>query len=164
MHHYISNLTHYNLWANAKLTGFLKELEPALLDKKITSSFNTIRKTLYHVWDAEAIWYNRINGSSFSDWPSKNFTGTNEDAFNGFIEQSGMFARFAENANEDILMRQIKYKSLEGKEYDNNISDIIVHTMNHSTFHRGQIITMLRNAGFTELSSTDYITYLRQQK
>jgi len=164
LHHYIINLTHYNLWANTKLTGFLKMLSTALLDKDIISSFNTIRKTLYHVWDAEAIWYNRIKGTSLPDWPSNNFTGTNEEAFVGFIEQSAMFARFANNSNEDMIMRQIKYKSLEGKEYENNISEIIVHIMNHSTFHRGQLITMLRNVGFKDLSSTDYITYLREHK
>ncbi len=164
MLYYIRSLVKYNQWANTELIGFLRKLNPALLDKELVSSFNTIRKTLYHVWDAETIWYNRINGTSFTDWPSKSFNGTDNEAFKGFIEQSSLFTHYAGNVNENELMRSFKYRSLEGKEYENIVSDIIIHTMNHSTFHRGQIVTMLRNVGFTELTSTDYISFLRIQK
>jgi len=159
--HYVRNLAQYNLWANTKLVGFLKKLDPSLLDKEITSSFNTIRKTLYHVWDTQVIWYNRLKGISFSDWPSKHFKGSDEEAFNGFIEQSNMFVELVEEMNDEDLLINFKYKSLEGKEYTNNAAEVLTHVMNHSTFHRGQLVTMLRNAGFTELSSTDYITFIR---
>ncbi|WP_223233283.1 DinB family protein [Chitinophaga sp. CF418] len=33
--------------------------------------------------------------------------------------------------------------------------------MNHSTYHRGQLVNMLRQVGFTQLSSTDLATYYR---
>ena len=54
-----------------------------------------------------------------------------------------------------------------GKPYSNTVEEIIYHVVNHGTFHRGQIVTMLRANGVTkladteELSSTDLITYLR---
>ena len=56
---------------------------------------------------------------------------------------------------------------MAGKAYSNTVEEIIYHVVNHGTFHRGQIVTMLRSngidklAGSEELSSTDLISYLR---
>lgn len=155
-------LTKYNLWANTKISEFLLKLDPALLDKELISSFKTIRETLYHVWDSETIWFTRLNGTSFSSWPSENFTGGDDVAFRLLTEQSAMFISYAEGCSEEKLQNVIKYSSMEDRPYETKVCDIISHVMNHSTFHRGQIITMLRNVGYTELTSTYYITYLRQ--
>ena len=81
LHSQLVNLAKYNLWANKKLIGFLSKLEPVLLDKELISSFKTIRETLYHIWDAELIWFTRLNGSSLTGWPSETFKGSNDEAF-----------------------------------------------------------------------------------
>jgi uncharacterized damage-inducible protein DinB len=153
--------TKYNHWANSKFTGFMRKLEPSLLDKEITSSFNSIRKTIYHIWDAELIWYNRLTGNSITEWPSESFKGSNEEFFKSFLEQSGLFIDYVKNLDEKTLNGEFGYKSMEGKEYKNSRVNSIHHCMNHSTFHRGQLVTMLRQAGYTDLDSTDYITYVR---
>ncbi|MCI0450107.1 MAG: DinB family protein [Chlorobi bacterium] len=154
--------TNYNLWANTKLTGFLKNIKPELLDKELLSSFSTIRKTVYHIWDAEQIWYNRLSGTSLTDWPSESFNGS----FDGFVElftgQSQLFIDFVQSKSEAELTQDFEYKSMEGKPNKNPVCDTVLHCMNHSTFHRGQLITMLRNLGHTELSSTDFITFIRE--
>ena len=157
------NYCKYNLWANTKITDYLKKLTPALLDKELISSFKTIRKTVYHIWDAEQIWYNRLAGISFSNWPSESYKGTDAEFIKMFLEESNKFVEYTEHIAEPELLRRIDYKSLEGKEFSTRISDIILHCMNYSTFHRGQIVTMLRNVGFTELDSTDYIMYSREK-
>lgn len=156
--------TKYNLWANAKIAELLISLDRQLLDKELISSFNTIRKTAYHIWDAEVIWYNRLKGVSFTDWPSKDFSGTDNDFFKKFVEHSSKFPVFVGDKSEDELASTFKYKTLDGKEYENLVGNIIVHVMNHSTFHRGQLITMLRNVGYTDFSSTDYSAFLRENK
>lgn len=161
LHHHLVQLVHYNLWANTKIVGFLQKLEPSLLDKEITSSFNTIRKTIYHIWDAEQLWYKRLRGISLKEWPSKSYRGSSQEAFKSFIEQSSMFVGFVEDRNEDELSAELSYYSVDGKPFTNTIADIIQHVVTHSTFHRGQLVTMLRNAGFTELTSTDFIAFKR---
>lgn len=155
-------MTKYNLWANTKIIEFISKAEPAVLDKELISSFKTIRATLYHIWDAELIWCTRLSGTSFSYWPSEEFKGTGEDAFRQIKEQSAALAAYAESCTEETLQSNIHYSSMDGKKFDSRICDVLSHVVNHSTFHRGQIVTMLRNVGCTELSSTDYITYCRQ--
>lgn len=158
------NYTKYNLWANTKVTGFLKKLTPELWNKELKSSFPTIRETLYHIWDAELIWYDRLKGISLSEWPSAGFKGSNDEFIKSFLQQSGKFIELIESKSERELNDYYGYKNVEGKSFESKTADSVLHCMNHSTFHRGQIVTMLRNAGFTELNSTDYIMYTREMK
>lgn len=155
------HLTRYNVWANAKMIEFIKDAGEEKADRVQNSSFPSVRKTMYHIWDAETIWINRLMGKSFSYWPSRDFNGTLSEACDLFIKNSVNFVEYTEEKTETEFNSPVIYKSMEGKEFSNIISQIIMHCMNHSTYHRGQIITMLRNADFIKLSSTDYITFCR---
>ena len=158
----LTEYTKYNLWANTMLVDFIKQIEPQLLDKKLTSSFETIRLTLLHTWDAELIWKKRINGNSLTDWPSKSFKGNDEEMFKGFLDCSKSWIDLVQSKTEEQLYSNFNYVNLEGESFSNKLWESVHHCMNHSTFHRGQIVTMLRCVGFTELTSTDYITYIRE--
>jgi uncharacterized damage-inducible protein DinB len=155
------NYVKYNFWANTRIADKLKTLSPADWDKEQKSSFKTIRLTLLHIYGAETIWYQRLNGNSLSKFPGVEFTGTNEEATGLLLEASKNFIHFLNSQSGETLKSLCDFKSLEGKAYSTPVSDIILHCMNHSTFHRGQLITMLRNCGADELPSTDYITYIR---
>lgn len=155
--------TRYNLWANTKVCNeFIAKLDPILLDKEVPSSFPSIRKTLYHIWDAETVWYQRLNQEPNIKWPPHaDFKGTFSEFQKLFLLQSEQLCQWVENRSEEDLQKDFQYLDSRGKSHSNNIHDAVHHCMNHSTFHRGQLVTMLRNVGFTELSSTDYIAYCR---
>ncbi len=152
----------YNIWANAHFIAILNTLDDATLDKELVSSFPSIRKTLYHVWDAQGIWIMRLTGETLKGFPSKDFTGTTKEAFDLFHQSSLKLAELIKNIKEDSLIEPLKYKNLKGDEFTNNIHDILHHVLNHSTFHRGQLVTMLRQVGVTTIPSTDFITFCRQ--
>jgi uncharacterized damage-inducible protein DinB len=157
----LHSYTNYNLWANTRICNVLEKLEEALLDKEVTSSFNTIRATLYHVWGAEFIWYKRLHGESLAVWPFEDFKGPFAEAQIEILKQSEDFVKYVFSFSNELLESKIEYSNMEGKKFNNKICNIILHVMNHSTFHRGQIITMLRNLGVTELPSTDFIMFTR---
>lgn len=151
----------FNLWANDKIVDVIKN-NPEALDKEQISSFTSIRKTLFHLWDAETIWYKRLSGESLMTWPSKGYTGTTEEFNKAFRGQSEQFISLVENMPEGKFSEVVNYTNTKGISFSAAASEIILHAMNHATFHRGQIITMLRNAGVTELPSTDYIAYIKR--
>ena len=159
---HLISLTQYNLWANTKIVQFITEAGDTIADETLISSFPTIRKTLYHTWDAQEIWMKRLKRESTSTWPSHSFTGTLAEALELFLESSSGFVRFAENLQEEDHLSNIKFHSIDGTAYQNTIEEIIMHVMNHGTFHRGQLITMLRNAGFQNVGSTDMIRFFRE--
>jgi uncharacterized damage-inducible protein DinB len=157
----LKKYTAYNLWANKRVIIKLVSLPEKMLNKELKSSFRSITLTVLHMYDAETIWLNRLEGISLNEWPAKNFKGSPAEAMQLLEYASIKIADYTNNISGDSLYNDCTFTSLEGKPYTMKIYDIIQHCMNHSTFHRGQIITMLRELDIAELPSTDYIAYLR---
>jgi len=151
----------YSVWATAKLSEIIENADESILKKETPSSFPTIEKTILHVWDAELVWLKRLQGESLTSWPSESFTGDREALITGWIDNTIALKDFVESKGEEYLTSTVEYKTMAGKLYSNTVEEIIYHVVNHGTFHRGQIVTMLRANGFTALESTDLITYLR---
>lgn len=159
----LTDYTNYNYWANKKICDLLLTLDDSILDKDIPSSFRTIKETVFHIWGAEWIWYLRVFDSSKVEWPIKNFTGSFKEGVGLFHKASLDMIQLVKDKKEEEFQRDILYHNVAGIGFTNKLYEIIMHCMNHSTFHRGQIITMLRNAGVTNLFSTDLITYYRER-
>jgi uncharacterized damage-inducible protein DinB len=158
----LSNYTKYNHWANDRVCNILKNADHTILDMETKSSFSTIRKTMYHIWDAETIWYKRLNGDSLTYWPSTKFSGTFDEFTWQFLADSLLLNSFVNQKTYMELLGIIEYNSTRGEKFRNMIASLIQHCINHSTFHRGQVYTMLRTNGVTGLKSIDYITYIRE--
>ncbi len=164
MKNYLLSLLKFNIWANRHITAFITEAgEEASLSVQ-TSSFTTIRATLFHIWDAEILWFKRLHGESLTEGPSSTFSGTTAAGCKLVIEGSESLLRYLESLSESDLMRAIEYKNTKGVAFQNTIVEILAHVVNHSTFHRGQLVTMLRVAGFNALQSTDLVTFFRQNQ
>lgn len=158
---HLVTLTKYNHWANEIICDFINNAGEKIADAELISSFPTIRKTLFHMWDAQVIWMKRLRGESSNTWPSHNFTGSLYEATTLIMQNSADFISFAQSIEEGKNTADVEFKSLDGTSYHNTVEEIIMHVMNHSTYHRGQLITMLRSAGFNAVGSTDMIRYFR---
>lgn len=151
----------YNVWANKRMANILEGLTDEQLDRHVVSSFPSIRKTVYHIWDAEYIWLQRLYGKSLQHWPSKQFG--NEVPIGNFVQVSEELLELVRENSDDWLNVVCNYSNTKGQEFATPRFHVLQHLMNHSTFHRGQLVTMLRNVGVEELVSTDLIAYLRHQ-
>lgn len=60
--------------------------------------------------------------------------------------------------------RTVSYRNQSGKAYDNLLSDLLSHVLNHGTHHRAQIGQLLKAEGLAQLPNTDYINYLRMME
>ncbi|HEX2787161.1 MAG TPA: DinB family protein [Ignavibacteria bacterium] len=154
--------TKYNHWANKQLCLKISEIGNELLDKPVKNSFPSLRKTVYHIWDAEAIWLERLLGMSATDWPSNHFKGDFIEAQDLMLKMSERFVDYIATNDEEFLMSEFSYKGLGGQDYKNKRYLSIMHCMNHSTFHRGQLITILREFDVPDLPGTDLIIYIRE--
>lgn len=148
----IEELVKYNLWANKRLIAWLEDNDQELIIKECQSSFSTILKTVGHILDGQIFYYSSLNEVSFE----KQWDDSLQGSFNGLIEQSTAFVEYVQSQNDLNDLRLIKTKILDGKfpQYE-----LIQHCMNHSAFHRGQIITMGHQLGFTKAPSTDMLFY-----
>lgn len=153
------NYADFNLWANKTLSEWLKTKPADLLDKEVPSSFPTIAKTVVHIWDTERFWL-----SVLKEEPPKPsfrqhaFEGTNEEAFTGLLNESEEFSKYIHSINDAELEKEC-YLDTPWVKGQLPKYEFIQHCMNHSTYHRGQIITIGRNVGITDAPMTDYNFY-----
>jgi len=160
MESHLLKLCKYNVWANDRICSWLMQAENKI-DAEVVSSFPSLRKTLYHLWDAQFIWMARLNGESPNTWPSHHFKGNLKEAVEELQKNSEEFVTFISKLKSEDFQRQVEFKAMDGTSHFNTVEEIIMHLMNHGSYHRGQLITLLRNVGFTSVESTDYIRYLR---
>ena len=151
----------YNQWANKRVCDFLAQAEEEKLNQEIVSSFTSLRKTIFHVYGAQEIWLKRLDGNSPSVFPSYE-TKSSSETLRALLETSQQIIDFVNSHSEEELQKEIDYKNVAGEKFRSSIRDIIQHVVNHSTFHRGQVITMLRQAGYTKLFDSDYIVFCRE--
>jgi uncharacterized damage-inducible protein DinB len=147
--------TAYNLWANTQFAQWFGEASEDIFNQEIESSFNTIKQTLIHIWNAEYVWLQLLKQESMGDPPGKTFAGNSEELLNAVIAQSTEFYEFVSSMT-DLELNSSREGS-SGRVF--SVADIIHHCMNHSTYHRGQLVTMGRQAGLKSPPRTDLIYY-----
>lgn len=155
-------LAQYNLWANTRILEWIIKGGEANADAICESSFPTIRKTAYHIYDAEYTWFFRLNNQDIAYWPpSRDFNYTMKEFAEILKAQSQVLIDLVTTFSESQLSNGISYHNVKGDVFSSSIADIINHVVNHGTYHRGQLITMMRTLGFKEVGATDYIAFCR---
>ena len=108
---------------------------------------------LSHTLNAQKIWNNRISGKEDEVDVWQNFEVSKlENAENENFKESLAIL------DKEELNRVVKFKNSKGESYENSVRDIVFHIINHSTYHRGQIATELRNQGIDPVPS-DFVYY-----
>lgn len=154
----------YNIWANQRMLTLLNGLSEEQLDKDLGGSFSSLRKTIYHIWDAESIWFQRLQLASPVLVPTRTFTGDWEEFTHLFTRQSEQLKDFVATASDAKLAHTIEYNRLAKGIGKSAVVDALLTVFNHSTFHRGQLVTMLRQSGVSKIPPTDYIKYTALKK
>ncbi len=158
---YMRRLVRYNVWANERIADLCRSMDTSMFEHVFEGSFPSIRSTVCHLWDAEYIWFNRLHGSSPAEFPSRSKQLRRDQICDGMIHASNNFQRYVEALSDSDVNSTVEYLTTRGQSYSNTVDQIISHTMNHSTYHRGQVILYARLLGVDHPASTDQILYFR---
>jgi uncharacterized damage-inducible protein DinB len=145
MHSFLRDLFEYNEWANAACRVVL-QIPGA--PKKSLELFG-------HILNAHGIWLDRIQGRipDHGPWqpvPVDLFKPTDQ------TQHQQTFDILRERDPSTL----ISYQNTKGRSFENTIQDILIHVVNHGTYHRGQIAALLASAGVNP-PVTDFIAYKR---
>jgi uncharacterized damage-inducible protein DinB len=149
----------YNLWANEAVSDSINALSHDQHHAQVKSSFDSLYKTVYHVWGAEKLWWQRLHKEKNITAPSDHFSGSMKELTLAWKRQDEAFLNWVTLVAESVLKENLYYKNLKGNEFDMPLYQILQHICNHSTYHRGQIITMMREVGAEDIPSTDFILW-----
>ncbi len=148
----------YNTWANRRLVGAVTHLDAEQFTRPLGGSFDSLQGTLTHMLWAEWLWLERWQGRS----PMEVFSA---EAFPsvGSLEARWSPIQAAQEAfigklSAEQLQRVVRYKNRKGETWEYPLWRQVHHALNHSTYHRGQLIHMLRILGAQPVS-TDFLVF-----
>lgn len=147
----------YDRWANTLFVERLMREREEVLDRSVPSSFPSLRATLLHLRDAECAWCLRLDRLP-PRWPADPSTAIGSVL--PFVE--ALHHRVLALTHEE-LQEEVDYHSLKRLPYRQQRLQMLMHCFNHSTYHRGQLVTMMRGLGLGEVPSTDLVTFQRIQ-
>jgi uncharacterized damage-inducible protein DinB len=156
----IRELRAFNHWANTRILESTGALPEADFVRELGSSFSSIRDTLVHILSAEWVWLERLEGRSPGAMPEGWKEFSLEELRKAWGVAASRLEEFVQNLSEDELDRVVSYRLLSGQAAESKTAQILRHVVNHSTYHRGQVVTMLRQLG-ASAPATDLIVYYR---
>ena len=159
----LQQLSAYHMWANNLLIGVIKNLPPELHQKEVPSSFNSLLKTVVHMWNSETVWWQRMKLQERIIEPKDNFNGTTSDAIDSLFQQNKQWMEWVNNAQEHHLEHVFQYQNFKGEQFKQPLFQMLLHVFNHGTYHRGQIVTILRQLGIEKIPQTDFIDWSRKR-
>jgi uncharacterized damage-inducible protein DinB len=160
--HEMQLLFTYNDWANKRALQAVSTLTPEQYTKPLGNSFSSVRDTLVHMYGAENVWLQRFKGSSPSAFPDgSQFTdiASLEAKWN---PAAADLLNFVSGLTQEDIDRVVEYKTMKFGVYSNPMWQSLQHVVNHGTYHRGQITTMLRQLGAQPLA-TDLMHFYRER-
>ena len=156
-------LSAYNIWANQLLVDTINQLPEEKQKQELPSSFKSLHVTVLHMLDAESIWWQRMKLQERINRPSENFAGDMKEAANNLLNQNRQWDEWINNANEHQLNHVFHYQNTKKEQFKQPIYQMLLHMLNHGTYHRGQLLNMLRQLGVEKIPWTDCIVWSRRK-
>lgn len=151
----------YNRWANARTLDAVSRLGPQQFTEATGGSFESVRDTLVHMLSAEWIWLERCRGRSPAamlapvEFPDVALLRTR------WSEVCRGQAELLETVRDEDPRRMVTYVNTKGETWSYPLSEVLWHIVNHASYHRGQVTTLLRQLGATP-ASTDFLLFRDQ--
>ena len=157
----LQTMIDFHYWATHRVLAAVDALSPEQFTRDLGNSFRSVRDTLSHLQGSELIWLSRLQGTSPAGRaPHERFTDM--AAVRAAWAESEAALRFIAGAlDADGVERVLEYHMLDGQPTSARTSHILQHMVNHGTYHRGQVTTMLRQLGAAPPASLDLITFFR---
>jgi uncharacterized damage-inducible protein DinB len=155
-------LLDYHYWARDRLLDATEALDAEQLTRDLGNSFRSIRDTLAHVHGAEWIWLSRWQGASPTAMPPLDRFEDVAAVRAGWAELEGDVRAFAAALTDESAQQSMDYRLLNGTPGRSRLWHMVQHMVNHATYHRGQVTTMLRQLGAAPPKSMDLITFYRE--
>lgn len=158
----IRALYDYNAWANQRALDSVAPLPVEQFTRPLGSSFASLRDTLAHIWGSQWVWLERFQGRSPAALPD---VGQFPDlsALRGrWDDDEERLQKFVSSLTQEDLNRVLSYRTMKFGEYRNPLWQSMQHMVNHSTYHRGQVATLLRQLNAKPIS-TDLMHFYRER-
>lgn len=156
----------YNAWANQTILNRIKELPSSVLSQEVNSSFPTIAHALSHIYAVDKMWYLVLTGTGMPE-ALQACMPLNGEIHGSIDEYMQMFADLSAQYSEWLqghtnLEQTVLLDNPFAGVRETSLSEMVFHLVNHGTYHRGNVSTMLRQLGHASVMN-DYSLFWYQE-
>jgi uncharacterized damage-inducible protein DinB len=153
----------YNYWARDRVPDAVATITTEQFIRPMGNSFSSVRDTVAHICGAERIWITRLKGEKPEEFPKPDRLPDVDAARKEWAELEVQMREQLARLGPDAVERTIEYQDLRGNDQSDVLWQMLQHMVNHGTYHRGQITTMLRQIGAAPPKSMDLIAFYRER-
>lgn len=159
----LARLLEYTSWANHRVLRVAATLSVDDFRRDQGSSHGGVRGTLVHMLWAEWLWLERFKGLS----PRERFDEGDYPDVRAVSQRWRLLEEhrtaWFEEVADDAVSRRVTYSNTKGESFTQPLWQLVQHVANHATYHRGQVVTLLRQAG-AKPPATDMMMWDREVK
>ena len=159
----IRTLLDYHYWARDRLLAAVEAISDEQRTRDMGSSFRSIHETLVHLVAAEWAWHSRWHGVSPTSLGQAGEFPDFATIRARWADLEQQVREYIDVAGAEGLDRVYDYKSLAGAAGRSPLWQMVQHVVNHASYHRGQVTTMLRQVGAAPAKSLDLIAFHRER-
>ena len=152
-------LIDYNYWARDRVLDAVATITPEQFIRHMGNSFSSVRDTVAHICAAERIWILRLKGAKQQDLPKPDRFPDVDAARREWAGLEGEMREQLAILGREGAGRTLEYEDLRGNKQSALIWQMLQHVVNHGTYHRGQVTTMLRQLDAAPPKSMDLIAF-----
>jgi uncharacterized damage-inducible protein DinB len=156
----LNTMLDYHYWARDRVLDGAAALTPEQFTRDLGNSFPSVRDTLAHNIGAEVIWLARWRGEAPTGLPRDHFPDIASIRAE-WARMEGEIREFLRALGPEGVTRVLEYKMMDGKVAAQPFWQMLQHVVNHASYHRGQITTMLRQLGVAPAKSMDMSVFYR---
>lgn len=151
----------YSRWASERSVEAARPLDEDELARDLGNSYGGVLGTLVHVYQGDRIWLSRLTGSPRSTLGDTGEVWTLDKLSDEWARTADGWREWVAETND--FERVLDYKNQAGQPHSLPLWQVVLHVVNHGTYHRGQITTMLRQLGYAPVATDMHVFYFGRQ-
>ncbi len=160
----LQTMLDYHYWARDRVLAAVEALSEEQFARDLGNSFASVRDTLAHLVFAEWAWYSRWQGNSPATAPQASQYGDVAAVRRAWAELEHQVRAFTAEVGDQGVGRVFEYRLLNGTPGASPFWQMLQHVVNHASYHRGQVTTMLRQLGAAPPKSMDMMAFYRERQ
>lgn len=156
-------LLDYHVWARERALAAVAALTPTQFLRDLGNSFGSVRDTLAHLYGADEVWLSRWRGGTPSGLPPAAQFGDLASLRAAWAKLDPEFRAFVHGLDGPGLARSLTYPAFNGQMATLRYEQMLQHVVNHGSYHRGQVTTLLRQLGAAAPKGMDLVAFFRER-
>lgn len=163
-HQDLMTLVDYHYWARDRMLSAVAALGAEEYARPLDNSFGSVRDTAVHIYSADWIWAQRWQGRAPTAFPDVARYPDVPSLSAAWRVLESEVRTLLEAKGETGIAEAMDYRLLSGAPGRSVLWHMVQHVVNHGSYHRGQVTTLLRQLGATPPAATDLIAYYRERE